>query len=222
MDTGRLAGTVGTQSTSQRLRREHEGAYARAVQHPLVHGVADGTLPDEGFDRLLAINSFFLRTYRRFLQVMGTLAPDPRSSALLFEGLRGVDVELGHGKAYAAANGVDLDVSPSPRSMDYASYVMASVGEGWARGLTVAFACETAFHEAWRNVAASVPAESPRAVFVLAWGPDSDRFVEGLVAQVDKLTWTPELSRAVGHVLGLEVANWDEALDGLAGQAEPG
>lgn len=216
MDTGRHAGAVGAAlSTSGRLRREHADAYARALRHPLVDGVVDGTLPDEVFDRLLVINSFFLRTYRRFLQVLGTLAPDPRSSALIFDALRGVDVELGHTGARAATAGLDLDAPPSPRAMDYASYVMASVGEGWWRGLAVAFACETVFHDSWRRAAPAMPPDSPWTVFVLAWGPDSDRFVDGLVAQVDKLPWTPELSRVVGHVLGLEVASWDEALVGL-------
>lgn len=218
MDRGTQARAVGTLSTSDRLQHQHVDAYARAEGHLVVSGVVDGTLPDEVFDRLLVINTFFLRTYRRFLQVMGTLAPDPRSSALMFEGLRGVDVELRHTGAYAAAAGIDIEAPPTARAMDYASYVMASVGEGWWRGLAVAFACETVFHHAWRGAAAAVPADSPRATFVLSWGPDSDRFVDGLVAQMDKLPWTPELSRVVGHVLELEISNWDEALAGFEGQ----
>lgn len=199
-------------STSQRLRQEHRDAYERAARHPVVAAVTDADAADDVFDRLLVINSFFLRTYRRFLQVMGTLAPHPRASALLFEGLRGVDVELAHTAAHAKAVGLDLDVAPSARSEDYASYVMASVGEGWWRGLAVAFSCETIFHHAWRGVAASVSPQSARGLFVMSWGPDSDRFVNGLVTEMDRLSWTPELSRVVAHVAELEMASWDEAM----------
>ena len=197
--------------TSDQLRLEHFDAYSRALDHPLVRAVRDGTCSAEMFDRLLVINSFFLRTYRRFLQVMGTLAPDPRSSALLFEGLRGVDLELARTAAHAEETGLRLDVAPSARSEDYASYVMASVGEGWWRGLAVAFACETVFHHAWRSAAATQTDDATRAAFLLTWGPDSDRFVQGLVTEMDRLPWTPELSKVVGHVAGLEIASWDEA-----------
>lgn len=199
-------------TTSQRLRHEHRDTYERAMRHPLVEAVTDMDASHEVFDRLLVINRFFLRTYRRFLQALGTLAPHPRAAALLFEGLRGVDVELMRTAAHADATGLDLDVPPSARSEDYASYVMASVGEGWWRGLAVAFACETVFHHAWRGVAASVPPQSIRGVFLLIWGPDSDRFVNGLTAEMDRLPWTPELSRVVAHVAELELASWDEAL----------
>jgi len=89
---------------------------------------------------------------------------------------------------------------------------MASVGEGWWRGLAVAFSCETIFHHAWRGVAASVSPQSARGLFVMSWGPDSDRFVNGLVTEMDRLSWTPELSRVVAHVAELEMASWDEAL----------
>jgi hypothetical protein len=177
-------------TTSQRLRQEHRDVYDRAQKHPVVKAVADVDWAPDVFDRLLVINSFFLRTYRRFLQVMGTLAPHPRASALLFEGLRGVDVELAR----------------------TASYVMASVGEGWWRGLAVAFSCETVFHHAWRGVTDFVPAQSTRGLFLLSWGPDSDRFVSGLATEMDRLSWTPELSRVVAHVAELEMASWDEAL----------
>jgi thiaminase len=199
-------------STSQRLREEHRDVYERAAKHPVVAAVTDVDATGDVFDRLLVINSFFLRTYRRFLQVMGTLAPHPRASALLFEGLRGVDVELARTAEHAKDAGLDLDIVPSARSEDYASYVMASVGEGWWRGLAVAFSCETIFHHAWRGVAASVSPQSARGLFVMSWGPDSDRFVNGLVTEMDRLSWTPELSRVVAHVAELEMASWDEAL----------
>jgi thiaminase len=212
MGTGWRRVAVEGLSTSEQLRREHSDAYDRAVDHPLVRAVRDGTCSTETFDRLLVINSFFLRTYRRFLQVMGTLAPDPRSSALLFEGLRGVDVELARTASHAEETGLRLDVAPSARSEDYASYVMASVGEGWWRGLAVAFACETVFHHAWRSVEATDTEDSTRALFLLSWGPDSNRFVHGLVTEMDRLSWTPELSKVVGHVAVLEMASWDEAI----------
>lgn len=199
-------------STSQRLREEHSDAYERAARHPVVSAVTDVDAASNVFDRLLVINSFFLRTYRRFLQVMGTLAPHPRASALLFEGLRGVDVELARTVEHARTAGLDLEAAPSARSEDYASYVMASVGEGWWRGLAVAFSCETIFHHAWRGVAASVTPQSARGLFIMSWGPDSDRFVDGLATEMDRLSWTPELSRVVAHVAELEMASWDEAM----------
>lgn len=208
------ADTVKTDVTSARLRREHAGAYDRAAVHPMVRAVRDGTLDAEAFDRLVVVNGFFERTYRRFLQVLGTIAPDSDASRLMFKAVRGVDLDLGSTNTYAASVGLDLDRPPSARAMDYASYVMASAGEGWARGLAVAFACETLFQGVWSQAARSTPPESARAVFAARWDPDSDLFMAGLAREIDKLPWSPELSAVVGDVLERELGSWDEVMLG--------
>src|SRR5690606_35124200 len=82
---GRMANAVAV-PTSVRLREQNEEEWTRALEHPLIKDTAAGTVDDAVFERWVVINTQFLRTYRRFFIVMGTLAPDTRSSPPMVPG----------------------------------------------------------------------------------------------------------------------------------------
>lgn len=207
-----MASITGSDTTSARLRAQNATEWARGLGHPLILGTADDTISDLQFARWLAISCHFLRTYRRFLMVMGTLAPDTRASRLMFTGVQEMDEELRRIQDYAAEHGVDLEAPPSARSMDYSSYCMASVGQGWTRGLVVAFGVESLYYDAWTRARERVVPGARFWEFVDLWSSGYQaEFVAGLSQLVDKLEPTSELERIFRTTLRLELDSWDEA-----------
>ncbi len=198
---------------SAHLREQTAPEWRRALRHPLLQQAANGTLPAEVFDRFVLINTHFLRTYRRFMMVMGTIAPDVRSSKLMFTNLQGIDHEIADGEDFAQRRGLGRPL-PSARAMDYTSFVMACSGQGWVRGLVVTYAVESLFYEGWASVRADGGVDPEVFEFVDTWsrGYQADN-VDGLRALVDPLPLTPETERAYRSVLRSETAAWDEAFD---------
>jgi len=195
------------------LRAQTATEWRRALRHPLVQQAASGTLPTEVFERFVLINTHFLRTYRRFIMVMGTIAPDIRSSKLMFAALQGVDHEIADGEEFAERHHLGQPL-PSARAMDYTSFVMACSAQGWVRGLVVTYAVESLFYECWATVPEAADVDPEVFEFVDTWsrGYQADN-VEGLRALVDPLPLTSEIERTYRSVLRSEIAAWDEAFD---------
>jgi len=200
-------------SPSARLRAAHLGEWTRGLAHPLIIRTADNSIRDEQFCLWIVILSRFLRTYRRFLMVMGTLAPHTSASRLLFQAVQGLDEELRRIDEFAVEYNVDLDSAPSARSMDYSSYCMASVGQGWTRGLVVAYGVESLHFDAWTRARQIAVPEARFREFIDWWsGADQADLVAGLSELVDRLEPTTELERIFRSTLRLELASWDEAM----------
>jgi thiaminase len=212
-------GTPGSDTPSARLREQNAAEWARGLAHPLIVDTADDSISDAHFTRWIVITTHFLRTYRRFLMVMGTLAPDTRASRLLFQGVQEMDEEMRRTGEFAAAHAVELDAPPSPLSMEYSSYCMASVGQGWARGLVVAFGVESLHFDAWTRARETAVPGARYWEFIDMWSSGYQReFVAGVSSLVDRLELTPELERIFRTTVRLELAGWDEA----CGLAAPG
>lgn len=209
---GAMTTAAGSETTSNRLRAQNASEWARGLAHPLVVRTADDSISQAQFARWVTINTNFLRTYRRFMMVMGTLAPDARASKLLFQAVQEMDEELRRVGDFAAEHEVDLDASPTARSMDYSSYCMASVGQGWGRGLVVAFGVESLHYDAWLRARENAVPGARFWEFIDVWSSGQQaELVAGLSLLVDKLEPTAELERIFRSIIRLELANWDEA-----------
>lgn len=194
------------------LRKQTAPQWERALRHPLVEQAASGTLPMEVFEHFVLMNTHFLRTYRRFMMVMGTIAPDIRSSKLMFANFQAADHEIADGEEFAERHGLGRPL-PSARAMDYTSFVMACSGQGWVRGLIVTYALESLFYECWSTVSADAVVAPEILGFVDTWsGAFQADNVEALRALVDPLPLTSDIERTYRSVLRLEVDSWDEAL----------
>ncbi|MDQ3627828.1 MAG: hypothetical protein M3419_03270 [Actinomycetota bacterium] len=195
------------------LREQAAQDWQRALGHPLIEQAANGTLPMEVFERFVLINTHFLRTYRRFMMVMGTIAPDVRASKLMFANSQSVDHEIADSEEFAQRHGLGR-LLPSARAMDYTSFVMACSGQGWVRGLVVTYALESLFYECWASVWTGTDVAPEILEFVDTWsqGYQADN-VQALRALVDPLRPTPEIERTYNSVLRSEIAAWDEAFD---------
>jgi len=197
---------------SARLRAQNAAEWSRGITHPLILSTADDSITPSAFARWIVLTSHFLRTYRRFLMVMGTLAPDTRASRLLFQGVQELDEELRRIDEFADGHGLDLATPPSAHSMDYSSYCMASVGQGWARGLVVAFGVESLHLDAWTRAREHAVPEATYRDFIDMWSSGYQaEFVAGVSRLVDRLELTPELERIFRTTVRLELASWDEA-----------
>jgi thiaminase len=206
--------------TSAYLRELHADEWERAIQHPLITATADGTIEDAVFDRWIVMNTEFLRTYRRFFIVMGTLAPDTRSSTLMVKGLQSTDYEIEESEQYAEQRGIDLAYEPSAQSMDYSSFVMATAAQGWARGLVATFGIEALYYDAWAWARRQVTSDHRYWRFIDLWSNDYQRrYVRDLSVLVDAVPVTTELERIFRSVTRLERASWDET--GLVDSAPP-
>ena len=202
----------GSDAPSALLREQNTAEWARGLAHPLILSTADDSISDEAFTRWVVLTTHFLRTYRRFLMVMGTLAPDTRASRLLFQGVQEMDEEMRRAEEFAAAHAVDLHASPSALSMEYSSYCMASVGQGWARGLVVTFGVESLHYDAWTRGRELVVPNARYWEFIDMWSSGYQaEFVAGVSRLVDRLELTPELERIFRTTIRLELASWDEA-----------
>lgn len=198
--------------TSAHLREQNAGEWASALEHPLISRTADGTLKDTVFERWIAMNTQFLRTYRRFFIVMGTLAPDTRSSTLMVRGLQSTDNEIEESEQYAEQHGLSLSFEPSPQAMDYSSFVMASAAQGWARGIVAAYGIERLYFEAWESVRRRVSPAHRFWRFIDMWSNDYERrFAVDLATLVDAVPVTTEIERIFRSVTRLERTSWDEA-----------
>jgi thiaminase len=209
-----VANAVGV-PTSARLREQNADEWARALEHPLITRTADDTVEDAVFERWVVMNTQFLRTYRRFFIVMGTLAPDTRSSTLMVQGLQSTDLEIEDAEEYGEQRGLDMDVEPSPQSMDYTSFVLATAAQGWARGLVAIYGIECVYYDAWLWVRQRVTPEHRFWRFIDVWTNDFQRrYVHDLAGQVDALSLTSEIERIFRSVARLERCSWDEAYRG--------
>jgi thiaminase len=213
-----VATTVGP--TSVHLREQNAGEWESAFTHPLIAGSADGTVDDAVFERWIVMNMEFMRTYRRFFIVMGTLAPDTRSSTVMVKGLQSTDYEIEESEQYIEQRGLTPTPEPSAQSMDYTSFVMASAAQGWARGLVAAYGIELLYYEAWAFVRGQVTPEHRFWRFIDLWSNEFQRrYSQDLASLVDAVPITTEIERIFRSVTRLERLSWDEAC-GIDGSAE--
>jgi formylaminopyrimidine deformylase / aminopyrimidine aminohydrolase len=190
----------------------------RIAGHPFVKSAGDGSLDPAAFGRWLVQDYWFVLGYRRFLAGMVTLAPDWRSSDVLTAGLSPLQDELDLFRREAASRGLELGQEPSPTTLGYTSYLLASLHDGYDVGVAVLYGAEKAYYDAWVAVRASADRNSPYWPFIDNWS--SDAFA-GWVAAVARLLdaaapsgpSTP-MRRAFDRVVRLELRFWDAVYTG--------
>lgn len=159
----------------------------RPEDHPFVRQAADGTLPPEAFDRWLVEDHHFVVAFRRFLGGLAALAPEEEARDLLTGALVPLQAELDLFRAEAAARGLDLGGEPSPTTLGYSSFLVASLLDGWRIALSVLYGAEKAYFDAWSVVRAAAEASSPYWSFIDNWSsPAFGVWVDDLAALVER------------------------------------
>jgi thiaminase len=196
--------------TTRALLTAQADAWQRILDHPFVSRTSAGSLPKATFDRWIAEDYYFVLSFRKYLAALAEVAPDDEARKVLAGGSAALVPELALFEQAAAERGVDLTVEPSLLNLGYSSYLFASVQEGWPVGITVLYAVEKAYYDAWASVRDTTGADTQYAGFIANWSsPEFAAYVDQLGALVDALELTPEMSRAFDRVARFELAFWD-------------
>lgn len=150
-----------------RLRRAAAAMYARALHHPFVSGLADGTLPPEVFARWIVQDGIYLDTYARVLALAAAEAPDRRARTRWADLLHlTLHHELAAHRALAARFGLSeeaLEAAPAgPATRAYTAFLLEHARAGYAPLLAAVVPCGVGYAEIARHLAERPPSPEPR------------------------------------------------------------
>jgi thiaminase/transcriptional activator TenA len=98
----------------------------RALAHPFVSGLADGSLPPQRFAAFIAQDVFFLDAFARAYALALVRAPDTATLLTLADLIGGVRAELGLHTSSVANGAVDVQsVQPTPATIAYTDFLLA-------------------------------------------------------------------------------------------------
>lgn len=196
--------------TTRVLLTEQASAWRRILDHPFVARTSDGSLPKATFDRWLTEDYYFVLSFRAFLEALAEVAPDGEARKILAGGSAALVPELALFESAAAERGLDLGVEPSLLNLGYSSYLLSSVREGWPVGITVLYAVEKAYYDAWASVRDTTGPDTQYAGFIANWSsPEFSAYVDQLGALVDREELTARMRLAFDRVVRFELAFWD-------------
>ncbi|MDQ1655790.1 MAG: hypothetical protein QOH57_1123 [Mycobacterium sp.] len=199
---------------STRLWTDNSDLAAAALAHPFVRGIGDGSLARERFAGYVAQDAFFLESFARAYALALARSADTSTLLTLADLLTGVREELGLHASYAAGWGIDMaDVQPSPATLAYVEFLLATAATG---SLGVVFAAMTPCMRLYAFLGAGLDATSagPYAQWVQTY---ADPSFEALVARLEQLLDEHgddghAVHAAYRRAMRLEVAFFDAAL----------
>jgi thiaminase/transcriptional activator TenA len=203
-------------SLAQILWVDNAELAGRALAHPFVRGVADGSLPREVFSGYVAQDAFFLEAFVRAYALALAASPDTET-VLAFAGLiAGVRDELSMHAGYAARWGVDPSTtSPAEATLAYTEFLLATAATGTVGLVCAAMTpCMRLYAHLGQSLAVEgVAADSTYGSWVTAYAdPAFGILADQLEALLDAhATDTPAVWAAYGRAMRLELAFFDAA-----------
>ena len=208
------------------LVEANRDVWAAMADHPLVLGLADGTLPDGALQAWVQQDRVFVVEERRVVAALR--AHGLRSH--LDDLLAGLDHNLVlEAEAFArtaAEHGFSPEAEPWPVCLGYTCFLRCAADDGVLEGLTALYAAERAYLDTWTAVAGRSPADSAYHAWIQNWSGEPFRtFVGDLGRGLGELAGAPP--PALAQRLGLlfaraarfELAFWEMC---WSGQAWPG
>lgn len=188
-----------------RLIARHPGAWRRAVAHPFLDAVRDGSLAQASFERWLSQDYLFIADLLAFQASL--LAGAPRAAQkTLAVGLVALEAELTWFERSATERGLRLAGVRHPTTEAYRATLVRLREAGAEPALTGLWTLERAYLEAWRGAAPGAPPFRP---FVEHWTvPQFAGYVAGLEALAGD---GPKAEMAFLEVCELERAFWEMA-----------
>ena len=197
------------------LLHANDDLWPSLTAHPFVTAAADGTLPTEAFDRWIVADYAFVVAFRRFLGGLLTLAPHEAARDLLAASLGPLQDELDLFRHEATTRNLDLTTEPALVEAGYASFLIASLADGWPTALTVLYGAEKAYSDAWTAVRATAATDSPYWSFIDNWSSAAfAAWVDQIGVLVDELPASEHVGAhtAFRRVVRFEQAFWDSVL----------
>jgi thiaminase len=208
------------------LVEANRALWAAMAGHPLVLGLADGTLPDGALQAWVQQDRIFVVGERRVVAALRDYGLPSRLDALLADLDRGLVLEAEALARTAAERGVAPEVEPWPVCLGYTCFLRCAADDGALEGLTALYAAERAYLDTWTAVAKLSPGDSPYHGWIQRWsGAPFRAFVVALGRDLDELAGAPSpaLAGRLGVVFAgaarFELAFWEMC---WSGQAWPG
>jgi thiaminase (transcriptional activator TenA) len=212
-------------------------AWAAATSHPMVRGIAAGSLPHGIFRRYFEQNVLYLGDYARAIGLITGKAPDLEAADVLSRFLRqivGTEIpanlafleRLGGSPAGACAAGGML-----PTTYAYTRHLLYTSAQGTcAEGLAAVLPCQWSYSELAGPLMAAPPPDPVYADWIAMFGGAGYAgLVEETTGLLDRLADPRDaivmqrLSRIFDTSTGYEVQFWDMAYGAAAaGGAPPG
>ena len=186
--------------------------WAHIVTHPFVVAAADGSLDPVAFDRWVVEDHAFVAGFRRFLSGLIEIAPDEAARDVLSRSLAPLQAELDLFRSEAAARGLELGAEPSPTTLGYTSFLIASLADGYDTALTVLYGAEKAYFDAWTAVRSGADRHSPYLSFIDNWA--SDAFGDWVSDIAQLLERVQPAFDAFARVVRFELRFWDAVYAG--------
>lgn len=196
-----------TSGVSHTLHGLGAAAWERAVRHPMVLGIADGSLPHPVFRRYFTQNVLYLEDYARAIGLIIGKAPD-RSAVEVLTRFLGqiVENEIPANLAFLSRLGGDPETERGsgrmlPETYGYTRHLLSACTLGdCAEGLTAVLPCQWSYGELARPLTASLPADPIYADWISMFGNDGyDALVGETTALLDRLV-DPSDERRMGRL----------------------
>jgi thiaminase/transcriptional activator TenA len=200
--------------------------WAAMAGHPLVLGLADGTLPDGALQAWVQQDRIFVLQERRVVAALRAHGLPSRLDGLLADLDRSLVLEAEAFTQTATGQGFAPDAEPWPICLGYTCFLRCAAHDGVLEGLTALYAAERAYLDTWTAVAKLSSADSAYHAWIQNWSGEPFRaFVGALGRDLDELAGAP--SPALAQRLGVlfaraarfELAFWEMC---WSGQAWPG
>lgn len=182
-------------SVTSILHERGAPAWDAAVRHPMVKGIADGSLPHEAFRRYFTQNVLYLEEYARSIGIIVGKAPDRDAVTTLTRFLaRIVEDEIPANLVFLERLGGDPDTTAGrgtmlPVTYGYTRHLLSVCALGaCADGLTAVLPCQWSYGELARPLTAHPPADPIYADWIGMFGNDEyDALVAQTTALLDRL-----------------------------------
>ena len=193
-------------------------AAAKALRHPFVRGLADGTLPLARFQGYVAQDATFLDAFIRAYALALASAPAGPAVEAFADLVAGVREELRLHRQLAARWGVDLAaVVPRQATLDYTGFLVEAAREGDV-GVTCAAMtpCMRLYAHLGSSLAAGPVADAYREWVDAYADPGFEQLAQTLERLLDEHADAADVrvSAAYHRAVQLELAFFDDALRG--------
>jgi thiaminase/transcriptional activator TenA len=148
-------------SLSGRLWHEHSDVATRALAHPFIRGIADGTLDPRLFAGYVGQDAFFLEAFARAYALALAASPDTDTVLAFADLIGGVRDELTLHSGYAELWGFEpWAAEPAPATLAYTDFLLATAA---TRALGPICAAMTPCMRLYAYLGESLAAEGPQA-----------------------------------------------------------
>jgi thiaminase/transcriptional activator TenA len=192
--------------------------YDAILQHPFVHGLTDGSLPDDIFQQYVLQDAHYLRDFARALAITGAKATDDDAIVQFCQDAAGaIIVERSLHDGFIASFGLTaaqaLSTPIAPTTLGYTSYLLRVVHQGsFAEAVAVVLPCYWIYARVGEQLLSKSSPNSLHARWIDTYGGEEfQATVERVLGLVDRLGSDLSLSerdRFVEHVVVTSKYEW--------------